>query len=661
MPGAGGHGGADSVGAQSRAASAGGRSGAASPASPDDDRRALVAAAAALAARLAEPAATGAATLQHEPPRLRRLAGRLGLSPFERHVLLLCAGVEIDPALQAACRQRAGGAALPSFALALAALAEPHWSALAPDAPLRRWRLVEVAEGGELLQARLAIDERLLHHLMGLDPLDERLQPHLRPVAAPVWLPPSRRAQAGRLAPLLADAHTAPCVQIGGHDVEDGLALAAASAAAAGLQLLRLQLADLPEPVAERRSLARLWSREALLAPRALAVVAPDAEGPRAAMLAALADDLGGPLFLLADGPVPALGARERLQVELAPLPAAEQRWMWQRAATAWPAATGLDATYDQLSQQFRLGAAQVQRAGQQARQLAAGGLPPAQALWQAARGAARPRLGALVHTLTPQVDWNDLVLPPREAAALRAIGAHLRQRHRVYQEWGFADRHSRGLGLTALFSGPSGTGKTLAAEVLAHEQGLDLVRIDLSAVVSKYIGETEKNLRSVFDAAEQGGAVLLFDEADALFGKRSEVRDSHDRYANIEVGYLLQRMEAYRGLAILTTNLRSALDASFLRRIRFVVEFPFPAAAERARIWRRSLPPRMPLGRVDCDRLARLNVAGGHIRSIALNAAVLAADAGEPLGMQHLLAATRTEYAKLERPLNAVETEGWL
>lgn len=630
-------------------------------AAPDDDRRALVAAAAALAARLAEPAATGPAPLQQEPPRLRRLAGRFGLSPFERQLLLLCAGVEIDPALQAACRQRAGTAAMPSFALALATLAEPHWSALAPDAPLRRWRLIEVAEGGELLQARLAIDERLLHHLMGLDPLDERLQPHLRPVAAPAWLPPSRRAQAGRLAPMLADALTAPCIQIAGHELEDGLALAAASAAAAGLHLLRLQLADLPEPVAERRSLARLWRREALLAPRALAVLALDAQGPRASMLATLADDLGGPLFLLADGPVQALGACERLQVALPPLPAAEQRWMWQRAATAWPAAGALDSTFDQLSQQFRLGAGQVQRAGQQARQLAAGGLPPAQALWQAARSAARPQLGALAQTLTPQVGWDDLVLPPREAAALRAIGAHLRQRHRVYEEWGFADRQSRGLGITALFSGPSGTGKTLAAEVLAHEQGLDLVRIDLSAVVSKYIGETEKNLRSVFDAAEQGGAVLLFDEADALFGKRSEVRDSHDRYANIEVGYLLQRMEAYRGLAILTTNLRSALDASFMRRIRFVVEFPFPAAAERARIWRRSLPPRMPVGRVDCERLARLNVAGGHIRSIALHAAVLAADAGEPLGMQHLLAATRTEYAKLERPLNAVETEGWL
>ena len=178
-----------------------------------------------------------------------------------------------------------------------------------------------------------------------------------------------------------------------------------------------------------------------------------------------------------------------------------------------------------------------------------------------------------------------------------------------------------------------------MAGEVLANELRLDLYRIDLATVVSKYIGETEKNLRRVFDAAEEGGAILLFDEADALFGKRSEVKDSHDRYANIEVSYLLQRMEAYRGLAILTTNLRSALDPAFLRRIRFVVEFPFPEAAQRAEIWRRVFP------HADAHRgtaisigLARLSAAGGNIRNIAMNAAFLAADAGEPVRMSHLL-----------------------
>jgi SpoVK/Ycf46/Vps4 family AAA+-type ATPase len=216
-------------------------------------------------------------------------------------------------------------------------------------------------------------------------------------------------------------------------------------------------------------------------------------------------------------------------------------------------------------------------------------------------------------------------------------------------------------LGISVLFAGGSGTGKTMAAEVLANELRLDLYRIDLSSVVSKYIGETEKNLRRVFDAAEEGGAILLFDEADALFGKRSEVRDSHDRYANIEVSYLLQRMEAYRGLAILTTNLKEALDPAFLRRLRFVVQFPFPGVAQRAEIWRRVFPSGTPTEGIDPVKLARLNVAGGNIRNIALNAAFLAAEAGEPVRMPHLLRTARSEYAKLEKPLTESEIGGWV
>jgi SpoVK/Ycf46/Vps4 family AAA+-type ATPase len=199
-----------------------------------------------------------------------------------------------------------------------------------------------------------------------------------------------------------------------------------------------------------------------------------------------------------------------------------------------------------------------------------------------------------------------------------------------------------------------------MAAEVLAGDLGLDVYRIDLSAVVSKYIGETEKNLKQVFDAAEEGGVLLLFDEADALFGKRSEVKDSHDRYANIEINYLLQRMESYRGLAVLATNRKGDLDPAFLRRIRFVVNFPFPDAAQRAEIWRRIFPARTPTEGLDVSKLARLNIAGGNIRNIALNAAFLAADAGEPVRMAHLLRAARSEYAKIEKPLNEAEIGGW-
>jgi len=276
-------------------------------------------------------------------------------------------------------------------------------------------------------------------------------------------------------------------------------------------------------------------------------------------------------------------------------------------------------------------------------------------------RAQARSRLDDLAQRIEPSAGWEDLVLPEPQRQLLAEIAGQVRQRPRVYDAWGFGGAGIRGLGISALFAGPSGTGKTMAAEVLARELRLDLYRIDLSQVVSKYIGETEKNLRRVFDAAEGGGSILLFDEADALFGKRSEVKDSHDRYANIEVSYLLQRMESYRGLAILTTNLKNALDPAFLRRLRFVVSFPFPDAAQREEIWRRVFPSLTPTEMLDAGRLARLNVAGGHIRNIALHAAFLAAEADEPVRMAHVLRAARGEYAKLEKTLTEAEIGGWI
>jgi SpoVK/Ycf46/Vps4 family AAA+-type ATPase len=230
--------------------------------------------------------------------------------------------------------------------------------------------------------------------------------------------------------------------------------------------------------------------------------------------------------------------------------------------------------------------------------------------------------------------------------------------RAKVYDDWGFRRRMNRGLGISALFAGESGTGKTMAAEVLANHLELNLYRIDLSAVVSKYIGETEKNLRRLFDAAEDGGALLFFDEADALFGKRSEVKDSHDRYANIEINYLLQRMEAYAGLAILGTNMKEALDQAFLRRLRYIVRFPFPAQAERRAIWERVFPAETPTEGLELDFLARLNMTGGSIHAVALNAAFLAAQGRGAVNMDLVLDAVRTELRKQDRPLNENELQ---
>jgi hypothetical protein len=353
--------------------------------------------------------------------------------------------------------------------------------------------------------------------------------------------------------------------------------------------------------------------------------------------------------------------------LEVGPATPEEQAALWMTGLGT--AASSLDGGLGALVSQFNMSGAAIRAA-------CAGALACApmiergseedsgtfrNALWQACQVEARPRLDNFAQRIQPVAAWDDLVLPDSQKQILREIEIHVRQRHRVYQSWGFAAKSSRGLGISTLFSGGSGTGKTMAAEVLAKELRLDLYRIDLSQVVSKYIGETEKNLRRVFDAAEAGGAILLFDEADALFGKRSEVKDSHDRYANIEISYLLQRMETYRGLAILTTNMKEALDEAFLRRIRFVVQFPFPDAAARAEIWQRTFPVATPTAGVDVSKLARLNVAGGNIRNIALYAAFLAADAGVPVGMTHLLRAARVEYGKLERSLTEAEIGGWV
>ena len=320
--------------------------------------------------------------------------------------------------------------------------------------------------------------------------------------------------------------------------------------------------------------------------------------------------------------------------------------------------ACSADEELDVLTAQFDLSVRVIRAAAADARSIA--GEEAVTAAWNVCRMFLRDRMEELAQRISTRAGWSDLVLPPAETEVLRAIVAQVRQRRTVYETWGFAQKSGRGLGTSVLFAGPTGTGKTLAAEVLANEMRLDLYRIDLSAVVSKYIGESEKALRRVFDAAEDSGAILLFDEADALFGLRSPVKDSHDRYANIQVSYLLQRMEEYRGLAILTTNQKAALDPAFMRRLRFVVQFPFPGVEQRSAIWSAVFPANAPQDGLDSERLAQLNVAGGNIRNIAMNAAFLAAEESRPIRMQDVLVATRAEYAKLERSLTSAETAGW-
>jgi hypothetical protein len=598
-------------------------------------------------------------------PALEAVCRSFGLSPFERAVLLLCAGPELDASFARLCAEAQGDPArpYPTFSLALAALPQAHWSALSSDAPLRHWRLIEVItqSGVALTVSPLRIDERILHFLTGLLNLDERLVGLLDPVPAQAALVPSHAALAQRIVTTWSTYDGAlPVIQLGGTDSAAKRAIAADACATIGLRLFGLMAESVPAGPVELDGLLRLWEREVVLAGVALYVDAEavdGADGRNLAMVIRCIERAAGAVIV---------GTRERwrplrrpkVALDVQRPTAAEQRAVWLGALG--PRAAEAQDSVDQLVGQFSLNEPGIWAAVHDALATAPsdGALPSA--LWDASRSQARVGLDDLAQRLVPAAVWEDLVLPEPQRQTLEEVIAHVRQRTRVYETWGFAAKGSRGLGISALFAGPSGTGKTMAAEVIASALRLDLYRIDLSQVVSKYIGETEKNLRRVFDAAEDGGAILLFDEADALFGKRSEVKDSHDRYANIEVGYLLQRMESYRGLAILTTNMKQAIDAAFLRRIRFVLQFPFPDATARAEIWQRIFPSETPTEGLHVSRLARLNLAGGNIRNIALNAAFLAADSGEPVRMQHLLRAARSEYAKLERPLTDAELGQW-
>jgi hypothetical protein len=607
---------------------------------------------------------------QQKPPMaiaddsaLGALCSAFGLSQFERDLLLLCAGMELDSTFGALCAAAQGDSrrSYPTFSLALATLAKPHWSALLPTAPLRHWRMIEFPSGEPITTSSLRIDERILHHLTGLSYFDERLHAILYSVRARGDLPPSHTTIAHRIAGWWRSSGRG-LIELFGEDDSAKREIATAASAELGIGLRVLPASDIPLPALERETFCRLWEREMILGGGALLIdcsgESDPAENNRA--VHALIKRVRGPVVLATRDPSTDR-AVPTIRIEVRKPKMSEQKTIWQNALE--PIAPNLNGEIDSLIEQFNLDAENIYLAGAELKErlLASPQNSASRATWAICRDQTRQGLENLAQRIEPAATWEDLVLPAMQRQILHDMASHVRQRAKVYEQWGFAEKGRRGLGISALFAGTSGTGKTMAAEVLSNELRLDLYRIDLSSVVSKYIGETEKNLRRVFDTAEQSGAILLFDEADALFGKRTEIKDSHDRYANIEVSYLLQRMEAYRGLAILTTNRKESLDDAFLRRIRFVVQFPFPDAALRAEIWRRIFPKNTPTESLDLAKLSRLNVAGGNIRNVALNAAFLAADLNEPVGMKHLLRAARTEYTKLEKPLSDSEIGGWV
>jgi hypothetical protein len=585
-------------------------------------------------------------------PALDVLGAMFGLSNFERAIVLLCAGVELDTRIGAICSEATGRqeSSYPTFVYALSVLPQPHWSALGPDSPLRRWRMIDLTFSPELpLSSRpLSLDERVLNFLIGVQQPSSQFQGMIAFVPVDDTIAPSHDQIAAKIGSSWARSEGSPPVtMLTGSDDGSKRAIAAAACAGLGLGLVEMPADAIPATPFDRATIARLWERESALSNAALYLDCHDFDANTQTLIRFI-DSLSSPVLVGSTDPLRGL-KRPGVTLTVRRPTTAEQRDLWR--ANLGPSAVGLNGHVDRLAAQFDLSGTAIRASVNEA--MAAPEIDAAldRTLWDASRSQARARLDDLAERIESQVTWDDLVLPPDSLAPLYELTSQVRHRTRVYEQWGFGNASRRGLGVSALFAGPSGTGKTLAAEVLAHELRLDLYRIDLSGVVSKYIGETEKNLRRVFDAAEEGGAVLFFDEADALFGKRSEVKDSHDRYANIEVNYLLQRMESYRGVAILATNLKGSLDSAFLRRIRFVVTFPVPDAEQRAEIWRRVFPANAPVEGIDPERLALLNVTGGNIRNIAVNAAFLAAARDEPIGPLHIAQATRNEFVKLERP----------
>jgi ATPase family associated with various cellular activities (AAA) len=595
------------------------------------------------------------------PPTLVGLARAFELTRFERDVLALCAAMELDTRVAALCARAHDhpDRPYPTFALAMAAFDDPEWDALAPGRPLRGLSLVEVdSRAGEPVAfSRLAVDERILGHLKCIDHPDARLGAVLAPLDAAAYagmLAESQREVAATAAAQLAHAvlsERGPVVQLLGSDSVSKQLVAAAAAAGIGASLLRMPAELLPGDPADVDALALLWHREARLNPVVLLV---DAD-------ALLRDPSPGqPLarFLQRAGRSVMVSAPEpRRELANRTISLDVRRPSRREQHAAWSTALGPEGGQapTRLAGQFDLDLATIEQVAR------AETLVPWESerdlgrrLWRSCALRTRPAIDALAQRITPKATWDDLVLPEPQREALRQIASQAANRVTVYEGWGFGERMSRGLGITALFAGDSGTGKTMAAEVIANELELPLFRVDLAAVVDKYIGETEKHLRTLFDAAEQGGALVLVDEADSVLGKRTEVHDSRDHYANVGVNYMLQRMESYRGLAVLATNMKSALDSAFMRRLRFVVDFPFPGRAERREMWERVLPAGVPRADLDLDRLARLDLAGGGIHNVALNASFEAAAAGEPVTTPLLLKAARMEFEKIGRPVNA-------
>ncbi|UCF90743.1 MAG: AAA family ATPase, partial [Desulfobacterales bacterium] len=605
---------------------------------------------------------------------------------FEMDVLLICLAPEMDLKYQRLygflhddATRRHASIALVQKLLCLDFDEELRArAAFAEAAPLVRYRLIALVKdtadpAAPLPAQQIRIDAGIAGHLLNGTGLDPLIVAHasLKTPAEMAADAPAPGEPCTRIADLLdaylaQEAQTQLVFYFAGPDAEAKRQTAETVCRKLKTSLIRADVKELVGEGAEIEPLVARVLREGLLQPAAVFLENCDwlweNESRAVYQLRALQEltrEMGWVVFVTGKRPWPAAGLRED-QVLLEfdfPVPAyAARRDIW-RAALDGGDRPADDPDLDELAATFRLTRAQIQDAVLVARNrcLRRAGRSPVMTgedLRVAARACSNQKLGAFGRKIRPRCGWPDIILPPDILAQLQEFCAHARFRGRVYDEWGFDRKHSLGKGLTILFSGDSGTGKTMAAEIIAADLGLDLYKIDLSTVVSKYIGETEKNLSRIFAEAETSNAILFFDEADALYGKRSEVKDSHDRYANIEINYLLQKLDEHEGIVILATNLSKNIDEAFVRRLQYAVAFPAPEKQQRLRIWEGVFPVETPLADdLDFPFLAKqFVITGGSIKNIAVRAAFLAVQNSGAVHMEHIVRAAKREFQKMGR-----------
>lgn len=522
---------------------------------------------------------------------------------------------------------------------------------VAASAALMRFGFVARESDTPPIDARMWLDGAVIDRLAGLAPRDPAIAARFLAIAARAeHAPASWTASIGDALVTRGPDGLSPLL-LGAHDVE----AVAGGFAALGLQIFQLHASDIPADPEARDRLAQGWSREAALDGAALIILIDEMHAANAAAFAGL---VVGHVAIAGSVPLPPMRRAQRVLPALSsPRDAALARW--QRALGEARTAR-LGAGMARVASQFRLSAAEIDAVAA----AAAGRIDAApdvdaavRILWHHAgrAGSATPVPGVTI--VEPVYDWDDIILPTPTEAALRRIEGHVRHAALVLDQWGFGRAMgARGRGVVALFSGPSGTGKTMAAEVLASSLDLRMMLIDLSQIISKYVGETSKNIAAAFDAAERSGAVMVWNEGDAIWGARGSVGHATDRHVNAEVGDLLQRIEAFDGFTIVTTNMRHAIDPAFLRRFRFTIDFPMPAAAERVRLWQRAFPGEAPVETIDWRALADLPLSGGSIRNIALGAAFLAAERGTAIDAALIEAELAEEMRKQDQPMPTID-----